>query len=387
MALGNTDMGSDLLVLERQAHRDAAPAQTHARSTRVALVHLGHPGGLGTTRRVAVWRELLDASEADTVEINLLDDHRRLIPSPWTAVPALGGRVVPETATWSSRAAERAIRDADPDAVVFVTPRAFHPRLTGLGRHSILDFQDRFSLSYQGRASIDRRPGASVAWKTLAWAVDRFERRDHRVKTVAAGWSEAEAIGAAWIPNTIDAIEPDAITDHADAPFDVLFVGKLTALPNLDAMRRLAGLWPRVTTEVPGATCLIAGANLCDEVRELAAVHGWSTETDFDDVLTVCQRARVAVAPLGRANGIQNKVLEAAAAGLPQVVSPQALGGNAPGFPAMVARTREGMVASIQLLLQRPERRLALARAAHAHVVENYSVRRWAPVVHDLIEN
>jgi glycosyltransferase involved in cell wall biosynthesis len=384
MAAVRVDTGSDLVVLEQQAGKarpDATP------STRVALVHLGHPGGLGTTKRVAIWRELLAAAELDAVEVNLLDDHRRLIPSPLAALPSLGGQVVPETATWSSRAAERAIRDIDPDVVLFVTARAFHPRLARLARRSILDFQDRFSHSYRGRAAIDRRPGATAVWKTLAWATARFEGRDHKVQTVAAGWSEARAIGATWIPNIVDTVEAETITDHAGAPFDVLFVGKLTALPNLDAMRRLAGVWPNLSDEVPGVSCLVAGANLSDEVRELAERHGWATETDFDDVLALCQRARLAVAPLRHANGIQNKVLEAAAAGLPQVVSPQALGGMEPGFPALVARTPGGMVASIRLLLEVPERRLELALDAHAHVAERYSAKRWAPAVRDLVFN
>jgi hypothetical protein len=104
-------------------------------------------------------------------------------------------------------------------------------------------------------------------------------------------------------------------------------------------------------------------------------------------VAGLCQRARLAVAPLRHANGIQNKVLEAAAAGIPQVVSPQALGGTAPGFPAMVVHTPGGTIGAIRLLLQNPERRIRLALEAHAHVAAHYSVERWAPVVHDLIMN
>lgn len=387
VAPGRVDTESDLAFLEPEVGGSATGARPGTSSTRVALVHLGNPGGLGTTRRVAVWRKLLAAAKLDVVEVNLLEDHRRLLPSPFTALPSLGGRVVPETATWSSRAAERAIRGIDPDVVLFVTPRAFHPRLAGVASRSILDFQDRFSVSYRGRAVVDRRPGASTAWKALGWTMARFERHDHKIRTVAAGWSEARAIGAAWIPNVVTAVPTATITDHADAPFDALFFGKLGALPNLDALRRLAGVWPRLVTEVPGISLLVSGAALSNEVRELAAKFGWSAESDFDDVVALCQRARLAVAPLRHANGIQNKVLEAAAAGLPQVVSPQALGGTAPGFPAMVARTREGTVTAIRLLLSDPERRLELALDAHAHVASDYSVGRWAPVVHDLVTN
>jgi len=385
VALARIDTVSDLAFLEDRVQTSTPSRGPDLASQRVALVHLGHPGGLGTTRRVAVWRELLTASEADVVEVNLLDDHRRRLPSPFTALPSLGGRVVPESATWSSCGAERALRALDPDVVVFVTPRAFHPRLATVAGRSILDFQDRFSESYRGRAAVDRRAGAATAWKALGWAMDRFERRNHHVQTVAAGFSEARAIGATWIPNIVTPVDAVTITDHADAPFDALFFGKLTALPNVDALRRLGRIWPSLLAEVPGAHLLVAGAGLSDEVRQLAAERGWSVEADFDDVDVLCRRARLAVAPLRHANGIQNKVLEAAAAGLPQVVSPQVLSGLAPGFPALGARTAAGLVGAIGLLLKSPERRLELAREAHAHVSAHYSEERWAPVVHDLV--
>ena len=387
MVTERAGMAPDLAVLERPAGWPARPGPGVAGHARVALVHLGNPGALGTTRRVEVWRELLGAAEHDVVEVNLLEDHRRLVPSPLTALPSLAGRVVPETATWSSRAAERAIRSLDPDVVVFVTPRAFHPRLAAVARHSILDFQDRFSHSYRGRAAVDRRLGATAAWKTLSWAVARFERRDHRICTVSAGWSEARAINAMWIPNVVHASATETITDHADAEFDTLFFGKLSALPNVDALRELAGLWPGLAAEVPGISLLVAGNDPNDEVLDMARAHGWTAEGDFDDVAELCGRARLAIAPLRHANGIQNKVLEAAAAGLPQIVSPQSLGGMAPGFPAVVVRTPGGTVGAIRLLLQSPDRRLRLAHEAHAHVARNYSVERWAPVVHDLISN
>jgi glycosyltransferase involved in cell wall biosynthesis len=158
-------------------------------------------------------------------------------------------------------------------------------------------------------------------------------------------------------------------------------------LPNVDAMRRLGEIWPRLTTEVPGISCLVAGADLTDEVRALADAHGWTAEEEFRDFSELCQRARLAVVPLRHANGIQNKVLEAAAAGLPQVVSPQALGGTASGFPAMVAHSKEGTVTAVRLLLANPERRLRLALDAHEHVTTHYSAARWAPVVRDLVTN
>ncbi len=379
-------MPLDQVVLDREAEAAPGPARS-VPQPRVALVHLGNRAALGTTRRVEVWRELLAAAGMAVVEVNLLAAHRRLIPSPVALGASISGRVVPESSTWSVGTAGRTIEALGPDAALFVTPRAFHPRLAELVPRAVLDFQDRFSASYRGRAAVDGRPVASSLWRTLAWAVERFERRDHGVRTVTAGWAEAEHFGATWVPNTVPCLAAGPLDDHADAPFDLVFFGKLSALPNVDALRTVARLWPLLAAEVPGVSLLVAGNDPSDEVRALASEHGWVLEEDFSDVATLCARARVALAPLRHANGIQNKLLEAAAVGIPQVVSPQALGGTEPGFPAIVAATEKATVEAIAGLLAHPGRRLQLARAARDHVASHYGVERWAPVSRALLSD
>ncbi len=366
-------------------HARTSPSSRKATSPRVALVYPGRRAGLGVTRRVEVWRELLLAADADVIDVDLLRDHRRTVPTPFAALPALGGRVVPETAAWSARAAEQALRAINPDTVIFVTPRAYHPRLAEVADINILDFQDSFSRSYRGRSAVDGRPGARQGWQLLAWVTERFERRDHGVRNVTAGWSEAGDLRATWIPNTVTTMPSSSIDDREHATHDVLFFGKISSLPNLDALRRLSSLWPQLLEKLPTATCLVAGNDIPPEVRQMAACQGWSLQEDFEDVSVLCQQARVAVAPLHYANGIQNKVLEAAAAGLPQVLSSQAVKGMAPGFPAVVADSSSETVEALVELLRQPARRLELGRAAHAHVVEHYSVDRWTTEVAELV--
>ncbi|MGH9043949.1 MAG: glycosyltransferase [Acidimicrobiales bacterium] len=369
--------------LQGEPVADCDPQASPRRARRVALVHLGNKGALGTTRRVEVWRELLGALDCHLVEIDLLASHRRRIPSPAAAFMALRGTVVPESVTWSWKGVRKALDAFGPDATIFVTPRAFHPGLANCAPISLLDVQDRFSQSYRGRGAVDRRPGAWIAWRLLAALTERFERRDHRVRLVAAGFSEAKAMGARWVPNlVVPAPEDDRTKVEA---FDVTFFGKLSALPNLDALRRLSEIWPSLEARRPGTTCLIAGSGVTAEVRSLADRHGWTLENGFTDVFSLAQRSRIAVAPLRRANGIQNKVLEAAAAGLAQVVTEQSLLGTAPGFPALVARNDEELVEAIDLLLKDDELRERLAATALHHVNTRYALERWTPVVEDIL--
>src|SRR6185369_16231898 len=104
-------------------------------------------------------------------------------------------------------------------------------------------------------------------------------------------------------------------------PFDMLFFGTLTYPPNVEGLRQLARWWPTLVARRPDVTLLVAGARPGSEVVGLCERHGWALEPDFDSVASLCRRARVAIAPLPFAAGVQTKVLEAAAAEIPQVVT------------------------------------------------------------------
>jgi hypothetical protein len=83
----------------------------------------------------------------------------------------------------------------------------------------------------------------------------------------------------------------------------------------------------------------------------------------------------VSVAPLKIARGVQNKILEAMAMGVPVVASPQTAQGvdAVPGRHLMVAADPEAMAAAVIRLLCDTEERARLARAGREHVVQTYS--------------
>jgi hypothetical protein len=86
------------------------------------------------------------------------------------------------------------------------------------------------------------------------------------------------------------------------------------------------------------------------------------------DVRPYLWRAAVSVAPIWTARGVQNKVLEAVAAGLPSVITPAVMG----GLPAQVASacavadTADTFAASVLRLLElSPVARRAIASSAN----------------------
>ena len=349
--------------------------------THVVVLHLGRTAGLGEERRVAAWAAAFAAAEIESTAIPLLSLGRGLsAPSMIAAVAA--GTAVPEVAAWDLARAVAALKAAEPDAVVCVTTRAYHPGLSLANIPIILDFVDRLSLSYRDRGTVARSTPRGLLFRGLALAHRRAERRLHGPVRVAAGWADAEALDAVWFPNLLPVAEP---VDPAAADRDLLFFGNLAYEPNISAVERFGRLWPELQRRRPQTSVLVAGAGPVKRVVELADRNGWELLSGFDDIRQLAARARLAVAPLVHTAGIQNKVLEAASVALPQVISPEAAAGLDPAFPVTVAADDAAFVDAVVALLDDPTRRAAEGAAAAAHMAQRYTPEAWAPTVRELL--
>ena len=129
-----------------------------------------------------------------------------------------------------------------------------------------------------------------------------------------------------------------------------VFVGALDYPPNIDAMVWFCReVWPRVRNDLPNATLSIVGRKPAPAVRALSSVGGVEVVGSVPDVRPYMAAATVAIAPLRIARGIQNKVLEAMAMGVPVIVSPGALEGLAvtPGKDVLLAEKADQWVNAI----------------------------------------
>ena len=100
------------------------------------------------------------------------------------------------------------------------------------------------------------------------------------------------------------------------------FVGHMGVLHNVDAAERLAQeVLPRVRAAVPEAQLRLIGAEPGPRVLALAGEPGVRVLGHVADLNAALGEAAVFVAPLRFAAGVQNKVLEAMAAGLPVVTT------------------------------------------------------------------
>jgi polysaccharide biosynthesis protein PslH len=103
----------------------------------------------------------------------------------------------------------------------------------------------------------------------------------------------------------------------------VVFTGVMDYFPNVQAVTYFCDeVFPQVRAVVPGATFAIVGARPTPRVLALAERPGVVVTGAVPDVRPYLWGSAVGVAPLLLARGIQNKVLEAMATGLPVVTTP-----------------------------------------------------------------
>jgi polysaccharide biosynthesis protein PslH len=149
----------------------------------------------------------------------------------------------------------------------------------------------------------------------------------------------------------------------------VVFCGVMNYVPNVEGAVWLSReVWPLVRASRPDARLEIVGAHPAATVQALDnPSNGIHVRGSVPDVRPHLWGAAVSAAPLHTARGIQNKVLEAVAAGLPVVVTGAVMEGLPPEVRAACAeaQTPEGFAASLVSLLElSPEGRRKLAGTA-----------------------
>ena len=216
----------------------------------------------------------------------------------------------------------------------------------------------------------------------VKWVYERAHRRDvDRVWVV----SRSDQRAMRWLagmrhvdvlPNGVDG---DFFRPGDGNPDDqsAVFWGRLDFGPNIQALEWFCRrVWPRVRREAPDARFTIIGFNPGEAVRSLASRDGISLVADLDDLRDAARRHAVAALPFVSGAGIKNKLLEAAALGLPIVCTPTAARGlRGQNPPLDLATTPAAFAAALLAIWADAARRRAQGVAVRAWVVKHHT---WA---------
>lgn len=263
--------------------------------------------------------------------------------------------------------------------------------------HRIVDLTDVVSGEMERSLPYRRGPGRWL-YRHEARRVAAYENR--LASAVEEVWVVSEAERAellARVPGAHVRVVPNGVDGElfrprAGAPVAgrMLFVGHMDVAHNVDAARFLVDeVLPRVRRRAPYATVRLVGAGGGRAIARLAARRAVEWGGFVDDLPTELARAAVFVAPLRYSAGMQNKVMEAMAAGRPVVTTPRVQAGLAAvdGVHLLVADGAEALAAAAERLLLDAElgRRLGEAARVHALAAFDWSVarRRLAAIATD----
>jgi len=263
----------------------------------------------------------------------------------------------------------------------------------------VVDLVDVDSNKWMQYAALTRFPFSAV-YRREGRALREYERRtcEKAACVVVTTPREADLVreispGAPVhvVANGVDTtyFDPDLVPRDMTSPA-VIFTGDMSYFPNEDAVVYFARrVLPLIRRSVAGTRFLIVGRNPGPKVRELGRIEGVEVTGFVPDVRTYLAKAQVAVAPFSIAAGIQNKILEALAYGLPVVATSR-------GAQALPDRVRGGvdtadsveeMVEKVVLLLRDPHRASRKGLDGRIQVSENYKWDRSLEQLMELLEN
>ena len=178
-----------------------------------------------------------------------------------------------------------------------------------------------------------------------------------------------------FVPNPAIPKEPDTL----------VFSGKMSYHANISMVKYLVNeIMPLIWQHRPKVRLIVVGKDPSAEIKRLGENPLIQVTGTVSDIRPFLWRSTVAVAPLVYGAGVQNKILEAMAVGLPVVTTSKALSSLnvTPGGEAQVGDTPTGFSAAVLNLLDNAHLRTETSRLGLAYVGEYH---HWGKIVEQLV--
>lgn len=244
-----------------------------------------------------------------------------------------------------------------------------------------LDYQDAFS------AGVERRISAQPFYSRWLFKLEAKRLRSYEgrlfdffdLKTMISEQDKQLILHPQMkeiqcVPNGID---PSFFKEiPIDQSYDFVFVGNMSYPPNIEAVIYIEEF---ILPRFPESKLLISGASPSQKVKRIAEASDQVELTGWvDDIRTSYAKGHIFLAPMMIGTGMQNKLLEAMAMGVPCVTT--SLANNAiqgtHQQEIMVAETPEEFIEAIQELNQNTELYNSIKENARKFVSERYSWKR-----------
>lgn len=250
-----------------------------------------------------------------------------------------------------------------------------------------MDFVDLDSDKWRQYSSSKKGPEAWI-YRREASALEHFERTVAAKVHTSSFVTDAEvtlfqqrsggvATRVEAVPNGVDLefFTPNYVSQRSGPECEIVFTGAMDYWANVDAVTWFVEqVLPRVQKLVPAASFTIVGSKPSPAVWAFQDKQGVQVTGFVEDVRDYVVRARLCVAPMRIARGVQNKVLEAMAMGKAVVATPAGYEGiiASPGEDLLVCSDPEGFARAVIELLGDPAQRDAFGQNARRAMERTY---------------
>lgn len=264
-----------------------------------------------------------------------------------------------------------------PDLIYASTIRVV-PNVVDRVEPLVFDLVDSMALNFRRRTELApwwNRP----LWKFEHGRVARYEQAvaEKSIASFVVSAVDKEEIGdekISVLPLGIDS-EQFKMDVPAENPI-IIFTGNMSYRPNIEAAVWFASeCWPSINSAFPNSMFLIAGNRPSSRVLNLSKFKNVSVIGHVSDMAAVIRRAQVAIAPMQSGSGMQFKILEAMACGVPVVASSIGIGDikAVPGSDLLIANTAGEFIESTLRLLSSFEARAQIGQSAHHFITQKHT--------------
>ncbi|MDG5787885.1 glycosyltransferase family 4 protein [Evansella sp. AB-P1] len=156
----------------------------------------------------------------------------------------------------------------------------------------------------------------------------------------------------------------------------IVFHGNMQYYPNVEAVLFFVKqIWPQINKKYPGFKFYIVGKDPVKKIQKLNGMNNIVVTGFVEEIGEYLSKAMIGVYPLQSGTGMQNKILEALACGLPTVATPLAL----QGFPTIspndvaIAHNKEETIKMIERLIDNEVIRNKYSKLGQQFIFNHYS--------------